>query len=317
MIITDIERHFERHFTEYSRISSENKVKFEKLRAVLSQMRKEGIDGILLKGADLIPRVYGVLGARRLGDADLLVHEGDLAALDRLLTRLGYRPVIDGNPAYMDPDHTLALDIVTTVWYADDQTALWQRAVRRELQGIPVKGLGVNDLLVYLSAYSVVHRACLSPQFGRDIALILAKEEVDWDVVADEASRCHLKVPLYHGLSFASTHYTGIAVPDLALGRLAPSTVGERLWYRFFERVVTDKPLAELGHLLLLITRPHSKKWRWLRDVFLPSPAFLKYRYGEPGVAHPVRTRLRRGVSLVVRAQVLLARVAARLVTRP
>ena len=305
----------ERRLTEYFRTRSVNKINFEKLRAVLSQMQTAGIDGILLKGADLIPRVYGVLGARPLGD--LLVHESDLAALDRLLTRLGYRPVIDGNPAYVDPDHTLALDIVTTVWYADDQNALWQRSVRGELQGLPVKGLGVNDLLVFLTAYTVVHRACLSPQFGRDIALVLAKEEVDWDVVVAEASRCHLKIPLYHGLSFASTNYPGIAVPDRALRRLAPSTVGERLWYRFFTRVVTDKPLAELGHLLLLITRPRSKKWRWLRDVFLPSPAFLKYRYGEPGVAHPVRTRLRRGVSLVVRAQVLLARVAARLVTRP
>jgi Uncharacterised nucleotidyltransferase len=313
MIVTEIER----HLTEYSRIRSESKVKFEKLRAVLSQMQKEGIDGILLKGADLIPRVYGVLGARPLGDADLLVHERDLAALDRLLRRLGYRPVIDGNPAYMDPDHTLALDIVTTVWYADDQNALWQRAVRRELQGIPVRGLGVNDLIVYLVAYTVVHRGCLSPQFGRDIALVLAKEEVDWDVVVEEASRCHLKVPIYHGLSFASTNYTGVAVPGRALSRLAPSTVGERLWYRFFARVVTDKPLAELGHLLLLITRPGSKKWRWLRDAFLPSPAFLRYRYGELGVLHPVRTRLRRGVSLFVRAQVLLAKVAARLVTRP
>src|SRR5881296_1192331 len=119
--------HIERYVMDYSRISSGNKIKFEKLRAVLSQMQKEGIDCILLKGADLIPRLYGVLGARPMVDVDLLVREQDLPALDHLLTHLGYHPLIDGNPAYVDPDNTLALDIITKVWYVDNQEEIWER----------------------------------------------------------------------------------------------------------------------------------------------------------------------------------------------
>src|SRR2546422_4418772 len=190
----------ERYLTDYSRISSGNKVKFEKLRAVLSQMQKKGIDCILLKGADLIPRLYGILGARPLGDADLLVHESDLPAIDHLLTHLGHRHLIDGNPAYVDPDNILPLDIITKVWYLDDQQVIWRRAVRRDFEGIPIKGMGGRGLLIYLTPYNVVHRWGLAKPFGQDVAFLVEKEGVDWDFIVDEAFRCHLKISIYQCL---------------------------------------------------------------------------------------------------------------------
>ncbi len=307
----------ERYLMDYSRIRSGNKIKFEKLRAVLSQMQKAGIDCILLKGADLIPRLYGVLSVRPLGDADLLVHESDLPALDPLLAQLGYRPLIDGNPAYMDPGNTLALDIITNVWYVDNQEEIWERAVRRDFEGIPIKGLGANDLLVYLTAYNVVHRGYLSASFARDTALLVEKEDMDWDFVVDEASRCHLKIPMYHGLSFVVSRYAGVPIPDHVLRSLAPSTLSERLWYWFFQKLVTDMPVAELGHLLLFITQPGLKKWRRLRDVFFPSPAFLTYRYGNRWSTHPLLTRLCRPFSLLSQALRLSLRILGLLLKRP
>src|SRR5436309_302704 len=81
---------------DYSRISSVNKAKFAKLRVVLQHFHTNRIDCILLKGADLIPRLYGVLGVRPMVDVDLLVHDQDLPAIDRILRDLGYRSQIDG-----------------------------------------------------------------------------------------------------------------------------------------------------------------------------------------------------------------------------
>ena len=305
----------ERCLQTYSRVSCGNKIKFEKLRALLSQMQKEGIDCILLKGADLIPRLYGILGARPLGDADLLVHESDLPAIDHLLTHLGYRPLIDGNPAYVDPDSTLALDIITRVWYMDDQSAIWQRAVHRDFEGIPIKGMGANDLLVYLTAYNVVHRGYFSPPFAHDIVLLVEKERLDWDSVVDEATRCHLKIPMYHGLSFVVATCAGVPIPDHVLRSLAPATVSERLWYWFLNKLVTDQPVAELGHLLLFLTQPGLKRWRWLRDAFFPSDTFLKYRYGGLWKTHPLLTRLRRPFSLLSQAVRLVSRLFRLLIT--
>jgi hypothetical protein len=305
----------EQVLTDYSRISSANRAKFAKLRVVLRQFEANGIDCVLLKGADLIPRLYGVLGVRPMVDVDILAHDQDLTAIDRILQDLGYRSQIDGNPAYLDPDNILALDIITKVWYVDDQTQIWQRSVQRDFEGISVKGLGRNDLLVYLTAYNVVHRGYLSASFARDIAFLVEKEVMDWGFFVDEASRCHLKIPMYHGLSFVVSRYAGVPVPAHALRSLAPSTLGERLWYWFFEKLVTDKPVANLGYLLLFITQPGLKKWRWLKDRFFPSEAFLKYRYGDRWNTHPLMTRLCRPFSLLFQAVRLFIRIVQLLIT--
>jgi len=293
----------------YSRISSANKTKFQRLKVVLARFHEQGIDFILLKGADLIPRLYGVLGLHPMVDVDLLVLDQDLPAIERILREFGYSTQIDGNPVYLAPDSTLALDIITNVWYSDDQDAIWQRAVQRKFEGIPVKGMGGSDLLVYLIAYCVVHRGVLSESFAHDIALLVEKEDVDWNFVLDEATRYHLRIPIYHGLSFVRTRYAGTPIPDHVLMSLAPATLKERIWHGILQKLVTDKPVAELGHLLLFLTQPELNRWRWLKDRLFPSETFLRCRYGHRWNTHPLLTRLCRPFSLLFQAVRLFTRI--------
>jgi len=114
-----------------------------------------------------------------------------------------------------------------------------------------------------------------------------------------------------------ASRYAGVPIPDHVLRSLAPSTLSERLWHWFFQKLVTDMPVAELGHLLLFITQPGLKKWRWLSDVFFPSPAFLTYRYGDRGSTHPLLTRLCRPFSLLSQALRLSLRILGLLLKRP
>jgi hypothetical protein len=293
----------------YSQVAFANRKKFEKLQVVLTRFRRQGIDCILLKGADLIPRLYGVMAARPMSDVDLLVHEQDLPAIDDHLTQLGFRPQIDGNPAYQDPDGVLLLDIVSKSWYLDDQEPIWRRAVTRNRTGVAAKGMSTNDLVIYLTAYAVVHRGWLSPSLAQDLALLIEKEQVDWDFVVEEAVRCHLKIPMYHGISFVVTRHAGVPIPDHVLRSLAPATLRERLWYWFFQKLVTDKAVAELGHLLLFLMQPGVKKWRWLQERLFPSEEFLRYRYGDRWDSHPLTTRLRRPFSLLFQAVMLFSRI--------
>ena len=292
-----------------SRFGSSNKARFQKLKVVLAQFHHQGIDCILLKGADLIPRLYGVLGVRPMADVDLLVHETDLPTIDRILKGLSYRPEIDGNPAYRDDDDELALDLITRVWYLDDPDVIWQRAVQRDLEGVPVKAMGTNDLLIFLTAYAVAHRGCLSGSFAQDITLLVQKEAVDWEFIVDEACRRHLKIPLHHGLAYIVTRHDRVPIPDHVLRSLAPSSLAEKFYRFLFQKLVTDKPVAELGHLLLFITQPGRKKWQWLRAALFPSDAFLFYRYGDRWNTHPLLTRLSRPFSLLFQAVRLFTRI--------
>jgi hypothetical protein len=299
----------------YTQVGLANRLAYDALTVVLAQFRTCGIPCILLKGADLLPRLYGVWGLRPMADADLLVHERDLPAIDRILQKLGYRPQIDGNPAYHNPDSTLALDLVTTIWYQDDQEGIWQRAVPRHLGDLPVLGMGADDLLIYLTAYTVLHRGHFSPTFLQDLALLTRKEPLNWDFILEEAGRRSLKIPLFHGFSYAAGH-GAVAIPPEALDRLAPTGAKENLLAFLLRRLVREKPLADVGHFLLLITRPPRKKWHWLRQVFYPSPEFLQYRYGSHGHTRPLRTRITRAFHLIAQAQNLSAKILYRVFAR-
>lgn len=296
----------------YAHVGAKNKHVQETLTDVLMQFRAHGIDCLLLKGADVLSRLYGVWGIRPMADVDLLVREQDLPAIDRILTNLGYRPVIDGNPAYVAADGSLILDLVTEIWYMDTVDAIWQRAIERTLAGLPVKCMGSEDLLIYLVAYSVLNRGYFPPSFSKDIALLVGKEPLSWEFIFDEAVRRNLKIPLHHGLLFA-VRQEAVPIPGGILARMAPSAKSETALAFILRKLVTQTPVDGAGHFLLLISQPGTKKWRRLRQAFWPSQAFLKYRYGERGAAVPVQTRLTRALHLAIQAQRLLVRILYRL----
>ncbi len=70
----------------------------------------------------------------------------------------------------------------------------------------------------------------------------------------------------------------------------------------------------DIGHFLLLMTRPGGQKLRWLWRYLFPSRNFLRYRYGERGAAQPILTRLLRAGWLMTQASVLAAKIVVRLI---
>lgn len=292
----------------YAQVGSVNAYLLKKLESVLARFHAHGIEVMLLKGADLIPRLYGVLGLRPMTDIDLLVRTKDLPLIDRLVKELGYRPSIDGNPAYVDAENICSLDLITDLWYLDDIEAIWQRAVRRTLGTVPVKAMQANDLLIYLTAYVVVYRGYFSASFAQDVALLVRKEAIEWPYILDEASRCHLRLPLYHGLTYTAGH--GHAdIPKQVLGHLAPMGLAEK-WQGFLiQRLVTEQRVAGLSYFLLFVTQPGWRRWKWLARALFPPQAFFRYRYGERAVAHPILTRLARPFSLLAQALQLSVRI--------
>lgn len=300
----------------YARVSLANKRTLDRFVQVGRLFHEGGIDFIVLKGADLLSRVYGVRGLRPITDVDLLVHERDLQKIGEILTASGFRRLIDGNPAYVSPEGGLILDITTAVWYADDQAGLWERAVYRTLDGLSILCLDAQDLLLYLTAYSVVHRGYFAPSFVTDLDLLIRKERIDWDTVIEEALRYHLKIPLYYGLSFACSQESRVFVPDGVLRRLAPSGVMEHMLAWLLRRLVGTQPIEGLGHLLLFLTRPSGRKRVWLRRTFWPSPEFLVSRYGDLAKSRPAMLRVTRALHLIRQAGLLIGRILAHSIRR-
>ena len=300
----------------YSRVSLANKRALDRFVQVGRLFHDGGIDFIVLKGADLLSRVYGVRGLRPITDVDLLVHERDLRKIDDLLTASGFRRLIDGNPAYVSPESGLILDITSEVWYIHDSAGLWERAVRRTLDGLSILCLDAQDLLLYLTAYSVVHRGYFAPSFVTDLDLLIRKEPIDWDTVIAEALRHHLKIPLNYGLSFACSQEPRVFVPESVFRRLAPSGAREHLLAWLLRRLVGTQPIEGLGHLLLFLTRPSGRKRAWLRRTFWPSPEFLVSRYGDLAKSQTLMLRVTRALHLIRQAGLLIGRILARSIAR-
>ncbi len=300
----------------YTQVSLINKRLLDECEIVGLAFQRQGIECILLKGADLLSRLYGVRGMRPLSDVDLLVHEQDLPAIHRLLIETGFVQQIDGNPAYVSPQSTLSLDLISGLWYLDEEglAALWGRARTRPLGQLTVKQLAADDLLLYLIAYSVVHRGHLCPSFFTDLRLLIEKEPLDWPTLVENAGRHYLKIPLYHGLRQLGLSSPAIGIPSAVIQQLAPSTMAERTLEFLFRRLVTTQPLPELGHFLLWITQPPGRRLAWLRRTLFPSLLFLTYRYGNESTKRPRRIKITRWWQLARAGNILIARVLIRLV---
>jgi hypothetical protein len=303
----------------YSRVSTENRVVLERFMLIAGQFQQQGIAFLVLKGADVISRLYGVRGSRPLSDVDLLVHDRDLPAIDQLLTGLGFVQQIDGNPSYASADLGLSLDLVTTLWYLDERglADVWSRAITRPFPPIAISCLATDDLLIHLTAYAVVHRGQVSAAYTQDMKLLVEKESPNWPAITTQAKRYGLTVPMHYGLNHIRTIFPSVRIPDAVLSSLAPSNRRERVLTWLLRKLVTNKPLPELGHLLLFLTHRPGKKLAWLGHTLCPSQAFLSYRYGQAGYAKPWRTRLLRIYGLTVAALTLSGRVFRRLATRP
>ncbi len=300
----------------YTQVSLLNKRLLDEYETIGQAFHRQGIECIVLKGADLLARLYGMRGTRPLSDVDLLVHGQDLPAIHQLLIEAGFIQQIDGNPAYVSSQSTLSLDLVSNLWYLDEEglAALWERARTRLLGRLTVKQLGSDDLLLYLIAYAVVHRGHLTPSFFTDLRLLIEKEPLDWPRLVEEAHRRYLKIPLYHGLRWLALSQATTGIPPAVIQQLAPSTRSERALERLLRKLVTTQPLPELGHFLLWITQPPGCRSAWIRRTLMPSPVFLTYRYGSESATRPWRTIITRWWQLARAANRLLVRILIRLI---
>jgi hypothetical protein len=299
----------------YTLVSARNHTILEEFALIARRLEQRGIAFVVLKGADVISRLYGLRGSRPLSDVDLLVRDQDLPAIDRLLAELGFSQQIDGNPSYLSSEGRLSLDLITALWYIDEQALvdLWRRAPARPFGLTTVSCLDTVDLLIYLTAYAVVHRGQLSPSFVQDLQLLIEKEPVDWPRVVAQTRSSGLQVSLYHGLRHVRNIHPSLAIPDAQLALLAPSTRHERMLAWILGKLVTTDPLPEVGHLLLFLTHPATKKPTWLKHRLYPSSTFLSYRYGSAGKTMPWKMRLFRLYHLTKAGLVLSRRVLKRL----
>ncbi len=169
------------------------------------QFEQHKIQALAHKGAALGQLLYGDPAMRQFGDLDFLVRAADIPRVQSALQELGYAPKIRLSPRqekeYLRSgyEHVFGLNaernLVEVQWqivprfYAIDfdMEALFARAVEVGVDGVGLRTLGREDLLLVLCVHAAKHEWA---QLGmlRDIAA-LARFDLDWNWIQAEARR--------------------------------------------------------------------------------------------------------------------------------
>jgi hypothetical protein len=183
----------------------------DQLRGILSALNGAGIEPVLLKGvAHLLAGLYGDSAARVIGDIDLLVPNGQLAAAVQALAAIGYREAgLDDFSFAAHHHHTplarehdvAAVELHTDLVYATFSRLLPAGRVRQDARRLQVDGLGMwlpspQDQVVH----NIVHTQLADRNYwsGRvslrnlsDLARfrLAADGEIDWEKVRDTFDR--------------------------------------------------------------------------------------------------------------------------------
>ena len=95
------------------------------LEKVLNELRRHGIEVMLLKGAVLAPLVHRDPGVRPMDDLDMLVYRDDFSPAESIVRALGYVP----DDPQLGPDHHHAPAMVNADGTVDDRVAPGARFV--------------------------------------------------------------------------------------------------------------------------------------------------------------------------------------------
>jgi hypothetical protein len=276
--------------------AARNAMLARKLEGVLRAFEEQGIACAPLRGLELAERLYGDIGARPLGDLDLLVRKGNLPGVAAILRGLGYREM-DRRAGFAEAfSYTLKFFkdrhcwiVIEPHWtltyppFQDriDMDGVWKRCVRGRAVGVETWLLAKEDLLFHLGLH-LVHRAGTAPLLWwheLDRLVRQSREALDWARFLSVARGARLEFLLSRALGEVKALFA-TPIPDRVLALLAvqrPRSVEDRLARLLAGASSVDgkESLAVLFTLTGL--RP---RLRYAFAILFPSAEFMRLQYG-------------------------------------
>lgn len=271
------------------RTVGENLLLFAALEEVLREMAERKIPVVPLKGAYLIPEVYGGFHLRGASDLDLLVRPEDLPGMEEGMNRLGYicHPTLTGaffrrpgeSRYFIDVQcHLLEIPACLEMGlFPIDMDRIWAGTGAWSYRGHPALSLSPVHHLLFLCLHAMKH--AFSPlRFLVDIAEFRRwMPPVSEEALIAEARRHGIERPLLLALALA-----GHPIRD---GRVTP---WERIALGPLRR---GRPAPGAAHAFYLDRIPGwGDRLTFLGKTFFPSPRAIPWAEG----ALPFGERVRR-----------------------
>jgi hypothetical protein len=274
------------------------------LARISRKFQHHAIQALSHKGAVLGQLLYRDPAMRQFGDLDFLVRAADVSRARSALEDLGYAPKIQLSPRQekeylrsgyeyvfgLNADHNLVemqWQIVPRFYSVSfDMEALFSRSIDLEMDGLKLRLLGREDLMLVLCVHAAKHEWAHLGMI-RDIAT-LAGFNLDWGWINAEASRLGIARILTISLLLARNllgqtppaerRYDEAeelaAVVEAGLVRGQDPQPESAAYFRLMMR--TRERRQDRAHLIWrLVTTPSVGEWQAVR---LPDAIFLLYR---------------------------------------
>ncbi|MDO9579596.1 MAG: nucleotidyltransferase family protein [Bacteroidales bacterium] len=299
---------FEKLEKDYYQSLRRNILMWEEIKPILKSFKEDGIEVILLKGVALAELVYKNLALRPMSDIDLLVKKEELPRIDERMRKFGYST--DEN--YRNSLRYSSVDYLNSIEYRNraisvhfhwhlvnstlpsfmyaskiDIEKIWKEAIPVKISGTETLSLAPHHLLIHLSEHASKPGHSLSKLILLyDIAetIKVYQEELDWELLINEARTFNLNRPLYYSLYLTSRLIGLENMPANILDELRPKNLGygERrfLGVSRYAPTLWNKNCSGLSYLLhLAMCQGNFQKIRFIWQSFFPPSAVLRLRY--------------------------------------
>lgn len=294
----------ERSREKYFETGLGNDLRLRELRPLLSQLAKQGVEVILLKGLALVGQVYHNLALRPMVDIDCLVRRHDASMALSILKEAGYQaavPAIASNAAF-DFENEILLqkrdrlewavelhwNLFDSPFYQERIPAhiLWETAEKNTLEGIEARVLSPELTLLHLCGHLALHHQARGLLWWNDIAeaIVSYGPHLNWTNLLKIAVDLDLVVPLKNILPAVSEELAA-PIPVDFLAELA-AAVPQPEEMKLYSKITAEiRPPARR----LLTDVQGISGWRprmrFVRINLIPSAEYMDNRYRIP---HPL-----------------------------
>ncbi len=275
----------------YRKNSLRNFRLYNELGGLLSLLHTEEIEVIGLKGVHLAAHFYEHIGARRIGDIDLLARKQDLSRIDQIMQAHGCKSCEYHRIAapenyhvhYMLPKSGLCVEIHWTISppayrAVIDIEEIWSRARHATLANVPVLVMSPEDLMLHLCLHVVHHAGEMGIRMLLDFEPIVrgSGASLNWGEISARARQWGISRAVYVVLRLAR-EMLDVPVPEDWLASLQPSEPEKHYAVLLQEEIlavhsVVREEFLGSAHLVQLWGRKRLReKLTVIRDRVLPS----------------------------------------------
>ena len=229
-----------------------NQLQIRAYKDVLDVLRQNGIPAVATPDAPVLARAYRSVGLRPHNNFGVFVRPKDVVEAHRSLAASGWTSVTQ---AIRTPDNAPSLcgtslsnesgQVLGLRWRVFDDSPthmdemLWTQARETALFGATALTPDSADLLLYLIDEGVRWEAVPPFRWMADAALLIRRDEIDWDYFLSRCDAYGRKLPAREGLEFVRS--LGLAaVPDRVGEDLRDRSVDRRQFVR--HRLLTARP---------------------------------------------------------------------------